>query len=460
LVGTQTTIKVDVLGPNGNLDRRTFEAFGTVKVHAIGAEEVLSETSLEVINGTGSATLDVPDAAGQYQLALSVGGLASTHAIEVLDTSTLWPLQGELTADQLTWSKEQGIVHIVADTIVPADKTLQVHAGTVVLMDEDVTLTVLGQVNTTGSSDSPVSFTASNAEAPWTMIDHQGESGTSVYAHTFFVGGGGGEQIGHCCGPVMHHRAGTLILNDTLFADSAGKALWSEGIIEIRRSAFHRMGMGPELGGSYIEISDSHFVGFSADDDDDALYIRGDGHATITDCVVAHAGDDGIDMLVADVTISHTVIHHIFDKAVSVLGGALELSDSLIIDSAIGFAVKDNTYNGPVEPLLSRLTFAGHTEAAIKVFNKKDSSNSAVIRPTLKESIIWNVTKAIITDYEPQDITVLDSTLETELPITAEGNLSERPAFIAPERGDYRLNPMAPGSTLGDEERVMGWSGF
>ena len=123
-------------------------------------------------------------------------------------------------------------------------------------------------------------------------------------------------------------------------------------------------------------------------------------------------------------------------------------------------AVKDKSPSSPTPLTLRRTTLARHAKAGLLVFDKGGTGGGAIIEPVVEASILWDNGVAIDTDYDPARIVVRHSDLETDLPVSGDGNLSTRPAFVAPERGDFRLNPLSPAATAGPDGGPIGWPGW
>ncbi|MDP6943662.1 MAG: hypothetical protein QF464_05890, partial [Myxococcota bacterium] len=458
LAGHPLPVRVDVFGPDGEIDVTTFDAPARVEVRN-EAGVVVASAEVMVSHGRGSALVTVADA-GPHTIDVRVGGLEASMTVQIDAGGASRTLSGQLEGDDLLWSPETGVVALESTVTVPEGATLQIAPGTLVVLGPGAVLEVAGDVSAAGTAEAPIAFIPSGSGAAWGSVVHTSSSPAAQWSWTFFVGGGDAETVGHCCGPALRHEGDELTLSWATFMDCPGKALWSDGDTTIQHSLFQRLEMGPELAEGSILIEDSHFFDFAAPDDDDALYVRDGADAVIRRSYFARGGDDGVDGKEAALSLDGVVARDFVDKAVSALGGTTELDDVLLLDSAIGLAVKDQSPASPTTLVARRTTVVGHSEVGFQVFNKNGSGDGAIIESVLEAVILWDNAVTLTTDYDPALVTVRHSLVMTQLPVSGEANLAEAPAFIAPGHGDYRVNPIGAAGAAGPEGGAIGWPGF
>ena len=458
LAGHPLPVRVDVYGPDGKIDVRTFDAPGRVDVVSDSGDSVAT-AEFTVSHGRGSGLVTVADA-GSYDLEVHIGGLTASAQVEISADGVARTLSGELSGDDLHWSPETGAVALESTVTVPEGETLQIDAGTVVVLAAGASLEIDGGVVAAGTADAPIAFIPPDTDTAWGSVVHTSSAAAAQWSWTFFVGGGDAEAVGHCCGPALRHNGDGITLSWVTFMDCPGKAIWSEGDATIQHSLFQRLEMGPELAAGAVLVEDSHFLDFAAPDDGDALYIRNGAEGAVRRSYFARGTDDGVDFMGSTLKLEGIVSRDYADKAVSMLGGTTTIDDSLLLDSAIGLAVKDNSASTPSLLTLRRTTIAGHDEVGYLVFNKNGQGEGAIIDSVLEEVIIWGNAVTLETDYDPADISVQHSVLVTELAVSGQSNVQEPPAFIAPSHGDYRVNLIGPAGLAGEDCDAVGWPGF
>ena len=213
-------------------------------------------------SGSSDATFDLqlqanfPSAnPGNFTLTASGGGFSAQKAIASLGATPPMTLaSGTLPAGTTNWS---GVIHVTGDVTVPAGATLNIVAGTHVLLDGDATagsttgkrIIVNGTFNALGTLANPVAITAFNATDRWGGFSFNNAQ-PSTFNYTLLNHAGHTTGVGHTSkGPMLRIAGSNVSLLDSTLADGPAKALYTSGTCNllIQRSLIERMITGPEL---------------------------------------------------------------------------------------------------------------------------------------------------------------------------------------------------------------------
>ena len=108
-------------------------------------------------------------------------------------------VSGDLPEDLTEWS---GVIHVTDNLTLPTGGTLRILPGTLVLIDgvdegtDGTDFNVRGQLESLGTRQRPVTFTANNPEEAWGEMDHDGEE-ESIYRYTILTRAGNAPEGGH-----------------------------------------------------------------------------------------------------------------------------------------------------------------------------------------------------------------------------------------------------------------------
>ncbi len=451
--GSSVTYRIDLVDREEGRDWMTFESEATLVLR--GPDE--TQTFQTILNhGVGS--IHVPlNAEGTYEVEISAAGLLSSHSLEVVGADTATSLSGSLAGADLIWEEDEVIV-LADDTTVPEGETLVVEQGVIVLLAAGVDLTVRGGIRVDGSARRPITFAAASSDEQWGVIDHPSSTGPVSYEFVHFSGGGDVATSGHCCGSMLLSSGGSLEVRNAMFTDSPSKGVFTNrSDVLMRNTVFERLAMGAELYGD-VDLVGMTFASFDGRDDNDAIYVRRGDSQRIDSSVFVGGSDDGVDLLESNVVLSRLIIRDLADKAISVNGGSPEIRNCLILDNEIGIGVKDAIPEGPITVTISEVTVVNHSVAGLFVANKNGRSPDADIDVVLSESIIWESTDALRTDYEAEKISVTDCNLVSDLAVERSGVIETDPLFVDENGSDFRLHPLSPAGEEGTNGNLMGWS--
>lgn len=335
--------------------------------HDNGSSDLTFDCRLQ--GNTGSSISDP----GNFTLTATSGPLGAGKALTSLGAAAGTTVSGALPAGTTNWS---GVVRVTGDVTVPAGATLNIAAGTHILMTgttgagstsgSDIIVNSTGTIHATGTAAEPISITSSEPAARWGEINVAGS--TTSWSFCLISHGGHSPGGGHTgTGPCFRLTNGAVwTFDDGVVADVPGKTLTNSGntTMTMRRSQFARCVMGPETDGSGITIEDCNFTDMlpafresGSADDEDNIYIHNSGGRPVNlrRSVFGNAGDDGIDCLGGSLTVEDCIIRNIFDKGVSLLQNNITIRRTQIVDCDFCISTKtqiddeDTTYTTTLE---------------------------------------------------------------------------------------------------------------
>ena len=491
------TLKAELLDQFGNVDWKTWVAFGTVSARRVSDQSEIPVSityfedhagippadSIRFYNGKGSVSLTLDngecEAPGDIEVSVSVLGLLSSAVVTVLHDPPLRTLSGALSGADLIWGPGDGVIHITGD-ISWGSGDLTIAPGTLVMIDRDRNIDVSGnrRVVATGTQDDPIYVfptTGSGGmvlpnvcaqcdggeranELAWGQIRHSG-SGHSVYEHVILVGGGNGGSEGHTRPPVLRFQnSASFDITDCVFVDNPGKSVYGvgNGTYNITRTLFARDGHGSEFtggGGFTLNIIDTWYTGvgrgpgtvscggqtFDCGFDGDLINPRVGSNILISGCILTDGGDEAIDNSTAQLTLENTIIYGVRDRAYADDGGGAHLT----MNNCLVFG-NGGAFGGSGAKTVSNSTIFGGGGLG--------GSNNLV-----ENSIIW-----------PQTLNGCPGTFNYNLlgPGTTvgcgAGNISNDPLFGNSSGPSYDFNPqsISPAVTAGSSGGRVGWLGF
>ncbi|KEG10643.1 hypothetical protein DQ04_03471030 [Trypanosoma grayi] len=190
--------------------------------------------------------------------------------------------------------------------------TLEVTAGCVVVLLPGALLRVEGSARLNGTAAAPVVVTGEDSvssSSNWRTIHVDGPDAALNATFTFFTGSGvkgmrvpgTGKHHSHSAAITLTNRA-LLSLRHSFLLELRGAAIaaGTHAVVQVADSLVQWAQMGVEcLRCGFVSQRSvwSHFPAWDtayADDDNDAMYLSGGEHR-VTDSVIAHTKDDGID---------------------------------------------------------------------------------------------------------------------------------------------------------------------
>jgi len=472
LPGVPVLVRVEILGPDGEVDRDIWDANAVLAASGNPAI-ALSASRLALRNGLGSRLVTFTGS-GDFDLTVRVNGMEKTARLVDWSDEPVQVVSGVLRNSQI-WS---GVYRITGgDFTIPAGVTLALVPGTLVLIEgvssgsDGTDIDVQGAIQSLGTAASPVTFTARTPGRNWGELHHTNAE-PSTYSYTEIMQAGRSPRVGHSnSGPAIRASHSTIAFDHTSITDNAGKIMQTGSGTELtfRAALFARSIMGPEIAGTSLRFEDGWIMEMRADDDADGIYIHGQlagQTCTLTRSVVVGGDDDGIDTLGSDVLIEDCIIRGYKDKAVSVFDGRTTIRRCLIVGNNL--APEDTTFASVVAKAFEGSTAVveidhttlvtsrvpGYLDAALQSHNKYGVETG---------TILFYVTNSIVDATLP--VSVDPPYVESDIHIRycnvvgdgwpGEGNIAADPRFVDPEHNDYRLAPDSPCIGMADPDSPL-----
>ena len=459
-------------------------------------------------NGSSDVTFDLKLQAnypssdpGNFTITGSYNGPAASFSnsralTSLTTTPTITNVSGTLAVGTVNWS---GVMQLTGDVTVPVGGTLNIAAGTTVLINGNATagsssgtrLIVNGTLNANGTAAQPINLTATNAGDRFGGIVFSSAQ-PSTLTYTLLSHAGHTTGVGHTSsGPVLRLTSSAVTVNDCVLADCPGKAVYTSGIcsLTLQRSLIERMITGPEVeDGCTVSCVDTDVHRMLPDyresnaplaDDEDCFYLHNDSGASVVmnRCVFAHCGDDVLDNLGGPLTVMNCILREGWDKGVSLLGNDLTISDTQIIHCDKSIALKSRNADTRTvtatnvtiigenhDSLLAPWGYAGGVASGdpdtpstgFYTQNKAGQSNTSAVLIFNAKNCILQAQVPILVDapysaansmVNYSDLTLPDN---SAFPWPGTGNLGVNPLFVAAASGDYHLLAASPCRDTGD----------
>lgn len=343
LSGSVVTFSGPVSVPPGStfpvvLDLMDQTYFGRIAVSAGGAR-----LNPMVVRGRGSIPFVAPDKDGQVSFKVVQAGFSGEFILDVQERPTV-DVSGNLSDVATDWNDSNDIL-VSADVTVPEGSVLRIGAGTRIRLAADVQIRVEGELEVSGTIDSPVLFLpdVKSGGHGWGEINVKGDARIE---NAWFVGGGAdaGRAFGHSASqPVIRVAEGAMVtMSGGGVTDCPGKAFASQkATVMLQDLLITRVDQGGEHKASKVQVKRTHFMhipdddGKVDDDDNDGIYLsdtEGIGPSClIQDCVFFQGEDDAIDHNGASVVIDRTWIRQFQHEGIAASKGR----DVVVVDSVI-----------------------------------------------------------------------------------------------------------------------------
>ena len=275
--------------------------------HAVRANGLLAasgQNPIQLKRGTGSGFLASNQPPGLLNYIPSVGGISTNKPVN-LEAGTVWTSVAGTLGGVTTWP-EQSRIRVTGHLAIPAGSSLNIGAGSIVLLNSGVNITNDGAVVIKGSVEQPVIFMPNSRAQPWGGFFMRTSSGSINATGAIFVASGASQS-----GAPGHRPEQCLFLVDNspsiLLSDSAAIYLagqlghaYSGGTFTFTRFLMQRATTGGEYTGASFTVNDSAFIECPddsvnfVDGDNDALYFVSGSHY-FTNTLIGWTKDDGID---------------------------------------------------------------------------------------------------------------------------------------------------------------------
>ncbi len=458
LSGSTLTLRVEALGPDGELDRSRPRRPAIAR--AGGRDHAFT-----LFGGVGSVTLPITGD-GPLDVEVQTDALRALHTVDRLEAPASRALSGRLQGEELHW--RQGDIVSIDDSVeVPAGATLEIEPDVLVALGEGARLEVKGALHARGSEGAPIYFFARDPAKGWGQIDHHPGAGDAVYTNVFLAHGANAswtrnDELRHCCAYQIRFRGERLEMSRTVVADAPGKGLLSfDAAVLVRGALFQRLGHGVELIHGTGTITDSVFAELRGTDDNDGVYLGAKdapGDFTLARIWVADVDDDGIDTENSSPIATDVVVHDVEDKGLSLTGGSPVFTNCLVFGARMGAKIDDKFKTAASVPEFHHCTFVDNDEFGFLASTQNEHNADADIRPRFFRSVVWGNGAGVETEFDPDTVRIEASLVEgTTEGVVVESAYEGTPVFLEPGRRDYRLHPLSPGAS---PELTIGFRGF
>ncbi len=275
--------------------------------HAVRANGLLSATGqnpIQLKRGTGSGFLASNQPPGTLNYSPSVGGVMTNKSIN-LETNTAWSNVSGLLSGTTTWP-DQSRIRVTGHLLIPAGSTLNIGAGSIVLLNAGVNITNNGAVVINGSVEQPVLFMPNSRSQPWGGFFMRTGTGSLNATGAIFVAsgadpsGGAGHRPEQCLFLVDSTPTLTLVDSAAIYLAGQMGHAFNGGTFTFTRFLMQRATTGGEYTGSTWRVNDSAFIECPddtvnfVDGDNDALYFVS-GSQSFTNTLFGWTKDDGVD---------------------------------------------------------------------------------------------------------------------------------------------------------------------
>ncbi len=463
--GIPMLVRIEAIDANGQPLRELWDA--DVQLSVDSPRVNLSAYQLSLRNGVGSA-LVIPTGSGPFTLTARLGNTTISRTLADWNAQPETTVSGTLPGASTIWS---GLVRVTGDVTVPASHTLTILPGTTILFEGNATplstdgadLIVNGSVQSAGTIDLPITFTATNPQAPWGQLFHQSAQ-PSLYRYTQITRAGHAPRGGHTnTGPAIRAVDSTIEFDHVDITDIAGKTMQADGAnLTFRHSQFARSVMGPEVTDTGLIFEDGFIVDMlgkyredGVTDDNDGIYIhrQGEGQTVrIARSVIAHTDDDGIDTLGPDMVMEDLIIRDLTNtnddpKAITIINGNNTIRNVLMANVDIGISAKGQSGTTPrSNNVVENVTILANS-IGIQA-EDKFGIPGAIIDFDIRNAIV-SAPDPIRTDYDPAKMVIRYSNLVGEA-WTGVGNLNEDPLFVNAGQHAYSLQAGSSSVNAGD----------
>jgi hypothetical protein len=445
-------VRVEQTNPRGEVDKLIWDSAATLSVDRAGIS--LSATEVLLRNGRGSAFVTVSGAA-DFNLTATIGTLNATRSVHALTNEPITTVTGTLPGSATTWS---GIVQLTGDVTVPVGHTLTILSNTLVLVNGVTSGTaapdilISGYIQSLGTEDYPVTITCSSANpaTSWGQIRHN-TAQPSLYRYTSINRAGRAPGEGHVreAGIAIRPTNSRIVFDHCNITDlgSIGKIMQGSGSdLTFAGCLISRARMGPELDGTALLCTNTHFIEFRGSDDADALYIHtqaANQQVYMVDSVVGFTDDDGLDTLGANMTVERSIFRNMNSgvdadgKGLSLFNGVTHLKRCLVVDCITSISTKWGS--GPATLVtINECTILGTSNSVVAAI-KPPGAPGPFIDYRITNSILRSI-DAVKSDFGPTNFTIAYCNISEDWP--GEGNQTADALFVGGY--DFHLQAGSP----------------
>lgn len=284
----------------------------------------LNNTNARIKRGVGSILYET-QSNSNFQIDLnnkSVSG--SVNFIEYADRITI----SDTISDDVC-IEANSLLYFSNNVFVKPGVTIEIKEGSLVLINEGVTIYNEGSFIVNGKKHNPVFFTSNNSSEFWGGFVSVGDSSNIEVTNAFFSFSGyhenGEFNLGHGgCQALFQLINSNLSLNNSFCINNKGQIFFTEfSELQISNTLIQKCKTGGQLNNTVGTIDNCIFTDFPddndlfQDNDNDALYISENCDLNISNSVFMYAKDDGLDSGSADggnIVINNCVFESCFHE--------------------------------------------------------------------------------------------------------------------------------------------------
>ena len=454
-------VRVELRNESNAVKRKVWDATATLSVD--NPNVTLDVDHVTLYNGMGSALVTF-SGSGDFAITIDINGMQVTKTLTDIQNEPVNLVTAPVASNE-TWD---GIYHITggSDFAIADGATLTVAAGSLVLIDgvssgtDGLDINIAGSIQSLGTVDSPVTFTAYTSGNNWGELDFD-DAEPSAFSYTNVTQAGHSPGIGHTSsGPALRTSGSTVVFEYSNITDNVGKIAHSTSDSDL---TFHdcmlaRSWMGPEISSTAIDLRETWIVNMHGNDDADGIYIHDQNVGqlcTLSGGVIANLDDDGIDTLGGIVTIEDFIVRDCKDKGISIFNGYSQIDHCLVVNNnslpedPTVTSIAAKTSGGQTATIdIDHTTIVstrtdGVVDLGIQSHNKSGETDGA---------IIWNITNSIVDATDPIDVETpylesdvnIDYSCLTGETWTGTGNINADPLFVNISQNNYSLQAASP----------------
>lgn len=276
--------------------------------------EGFEDYPLQLLRGVGSVFLPAATEPGIISYTGQIQSLQSPKQISI-EASTTWQTVSEDITTSTDWP-DNARIHItgVTDDLVTitSGSTLTIGAGSVIIVDPDIEITVEGNIIVNGTQEQPVIFTTEDRNNPWGgFLFETGSSEGQFTSAIFTASGADSNWFDNNPGHGSSHRreqclfylskGAQVTLTDCYMIENHGQAGHGESsYLTMTGCIVQKCITTGQYNDGAVILEDCALIEFPsaaapfADADNDALYLTGGAHS-LTNCLVGWLLDDGVD---------------------------------------------------------------------------------------------------------------------------------------------------------------------
>lgn len=264
---------------------------------------------------------------------------------------------GTLPAGVMTWDGSADRV-ITSDLTIPAGCTLNVKAGTWIIVKKYVNFYIQGRLTVEGTADDPVVITSENMAQPWGGMEFANTK--TDFRYCIVINGGGDASKGHPTNEDWHtgHQHIFFGKNDSefnfdqcFFLNSQGKVFGAQDSkVTVTNSVSSFVWLGGEFHRVLLNYKKSHLMNMPNDDniftediDTDGFHIdyvnpKYPEYSVIDSCYFITGKDDAIDHHFSRLKISNCWLEGFVHEGVAASGGdTVKIFNTVALNNDQGF---------------------------------------------------------------------------------------------------------------------------